>query len=67
MLIGEKDFEMAIDNLVGSNKLKIRGNESKKLYFITTHRDDKILVPRVQESDGENSDKENTIQLSNKT
>ena len=28
MLIGEKDFETAINNLVSSNKLELRGNDT---------------------------------------
>ena len=67
MLIGEKDFEMAVDNLVSSNKLGLRSKYSIKMYFLTTHRDDTILVPQTQESDGESSVTENIIQLSNKT
>ena len=67
MLIGEKDFEMAVDNLVSSNKLGLRSKYSIKMYFITTHRDDTILVPQTQESDGESSVTKNMIQLSNKT
>ena len=47
MLIREKDFETAIDNLVSCNKLELRGNGTNKLYFITTHRDDTILVPQT--------------------
>ena len=47
MLIREKDFETAIGNLVSSNKLELRGNGTNKLYFITTHRDDTILVPQT--------------------
>ena len=31
MLIGEKGFETAIDNLVESNKLEIRGNDYNKM------------------------------------
>ena len=61
MLIGEKDFEKAIDNLVSSNKIKLRENDTNKMYFTTTHRDDTILVPQTQESDDENS--VNEIQL----
>ena len=30
MLVEERDFEMAVDNLVSSNKLELRGNDSKK-------------------------------------
>ena len=30
MLVEERDFEMAIDNLVSSNKLELRANDSKK-------------------------------------
>ena len=67
MLVEEKDFELALDNLVSRNKLELRGNESNKMYFITTHRDDTILVPQTQESDNENSVNENTIKLSNET
>ena len=67
MLIGEKHFETAIDNLVSSNKSEPRGNNTNKIYYITTHRDDKILVPQTQESDDENSTNENKIQLSNET
>ena len=67
MLVEEKDFELALDNLVSRNKLELRGNDSNKMYFITTHRDDTILVPQTQESDNENSVNENTIQLSNET
>ena len=67
MLIGGKDFESAIDNLVGSNKLELRGHGSNKMYFISTHQDDTILVPQTQESDCENSANEKTIQLSNET
>ena len=37
------------------------------MYFITTHRDDTILVPQAKESDGENSANEKTIQLSNRS
>ena len=59
MLMGVKDFETAIDNLVSSNKLELCRNYSNKMYFITTHRDDTILVPQTQESDGENSVNEN--------
>ena len=66
-LIGEKDFEKAIDNLVSSKKLELRGNDTNNVYFITTHRDDIILVPQTQESDDENSVNENTIQLPNDT
>ena len=65
MLIGEKDFETAIDNLVSSNKLELRGNDANKTYFITVHRDDTILVLQTQESDDENSVNENTIELPN--
>ena len=65
MLNGEKDFETAIDNLVSSNKLELRGNETNKMYLVTTHRDDAILVPQTQESDDENSVNEKTIQLTN--
>ena len=64
-LIGEKDFEKAIDNLVSSKKLELRGNDTNNMYFITTHRDDIILVSQTQESDDENSVNENTIQLPN--
>ena len=67
MLIGEKDFETATDNLVSSNKLELRGNDTNKMYFITTHWDYTILVPQTQESDDQNSVNENTIQLSNDT
>ena len=67
MLVEKKDFKMATDNLVSSNKLELRGNVSNKMYFITTHRNDTILVPKTQESDDENSANENTIQLSNET
>ena len=67
MLVEEKDFELALDNLVSRNKLELRGNDSNKMYFITTHRDDTILVPQTQESDNENSVNENTIKLSNET
>ena len=67
MLIGEKDFEMAIDNLMSRNKLELRGNDTNKMYFITTHQDDTILVPQTQESDDENGVNENTIQLPNDT
>ena len=66
-LIGEKDFEKAIDNLVSSKKLELRGNDTNNMYFITTHRDDIILVSQTQESDDENSVNENTIQLPNDT
>ena len=45
MLIGEKDFKTAINNLVCSNKWELRGNNSNKMCFITTHWDDTILVP----------------------
>ena len=31
MLIGEKGFETAIDNLVESNKLELRGNDYNKM------------------------------------
>ena len=65
MLIGEKYFETAVDNLASSNKLELRGNDTTKMYFITIHRDDIILVPQTQESDDKNSVNENTIQLSN--
>ena len=54
MLIGEKDFETAFDNLVSCSKLELRGNDSNKMYFITTHRDYTIFD-------------ENSIQLSNET
>ena len=47
MLIRGKDFETAVGNLVSSNKLELRGNGTNKLYFITTHRDDTILVPQT--------------------
>ena len=30
MLVEERDFEMPIDNLVSSNKLELRGNDSKR-------------------------------------
>ena len=55
MLIGEKDFETAINNLVSSNKLELRGNDTNKMYVITIYRDDTILVPQTQESDDENT------------
>ena len=67
MLIGEKDFEKAIDNLVSSNQIKLRGNDTNKMYFITTHRNDTILVPQTQESDDENSVNENTTEIPNDT
>ena len=35
------------------------------MHVITIHRDDIILVPQTQKSDGENSVNENTIQVSN--
>ena len=63
VFIGEKDFEKAIDNLVSSNKIELRGNDTNKMYFITTHRDDTILVPQTQESDDENSVNENTTEI----
>ena len=37
------------------------------MYFISTHRDDIILVAQTQKSGDENSVNENTNQLSNKT
>ena len=37
------------------------------MYFISTHRDDTILVAQTQKSCDENSVNENTNQLSNKT
>ena len=55
ILFGEKDLETAIDNLVSSNKLEIRGNDSNKIYFITTYRDDIILFPQTQQSGCEKS------------
>ena len=64
ILIVEKDFETAIDNRVSSHKLELRGNNSNKMYFITTHRDDTILVPQTQEPDGENCGNENTNETS---
>ena len=67
MLIVEKDFETAIDNLVSSNKLELRGNDTNKKYFITIHRDATILVSQTQESVDENTVNENTIQLPNET
>ena len=67
MLIGEKDFETVIDNLMSCNKLELRGNDTNKMYFVTTHQDGTILVPQTQESDDENSVNENTIQLPNDT
>ena len=36
------------------------------MYFISTHRDDTILVAQTQKSGDENSVNENTNQLSNK-
>ena len=60
-------METAIDNLVSSNKLEIRGNDSNKIYFITTYRDDIILFPQTQQSGCEKSVNENTIHLSNET
>ena len=36
------------------------------MYFISTHRDDIILVAQTQKSGDENSVNENTNQLSNK-
>ena len=44
MLTGKKDFEMAVDNLVSSNKLELRGNDSNTIYFITINQNDTILV-----------------------
>ena len=67
VFIGEKDFEKAIDNLVKSNKIELRGNDTNKMYFITTHQDDTILVPQTQESDNENSVNENTTEIPNDT
>ena len=63
MSIGEKYCETTIDNLMSSIKLELPGNDANKMYFITTHRDDTVLVPRTQESDDENGVNENTIQL----
>ena len=37
------------------------------MYFISTHRDDTILVAQTQKSGDENSVNENTNQPSNKT
>ena len=37
MLLGDKHFETAIDNLVSSYKLELCGNNSTKMCFITTH------------------------------
>ena len=67
MLIGEKDFETAINNLVSSNKLELRGNDTNKMYFITIYRDDTILVLQTQESDDENAVNKNTTELPNDT
>ena len=67
MLIGEKDFETATDNLVSSNKLELRGNDTNKMYFITIYRDDTILVLQTQESDDENAVNKNTTELPNDT
>ena len=44
MLTGKKDFETAVDNLVSSNKLELRGNDSNTMYFITINQNDTILV-----------------------
>ena len=60
-------MEAAIDDLVSSNKLEIRGNDSNKIYFIITHRDHIILFPQTHQSGCEKSVNEITIHLSNET
>ena len=56
MLIEQKDFETAVNSSMSTNKLELCGNDT----FITTNRDDTILVPQARESDGENKDNGNT-------
>lgn len=46
---------------------KHRENDCNKMYLISAHQDDTILVPQTQRSHGENSANENTVQLSNET
>ena len=65
--IDRKKSLMEIFIFCAANNSEHRENDSNKMYLISPHQDDTILVPQTQKSHGENSANENTVQLSNET
>ena len=65
--IGRKKSLMAKFIFCAANNSEHRENDSNKMYLISAHQDDTILVPQTQKWDRENSANENTVQLSNET
>ena len=63
--MGRKKSSMKKFSFCAANNSEHRENDSNKIYLISAHQDDTILVPQTQKSDGENSANENTVQLSN--
>ena len=63
--MGRKKSLMKKFSFCAANNSEHRENDSNKMYLISAHQDDTILVPQTQKSDGENSANENTVQLSN--